>query len=216
MVANQVLYIGLVATLMVGVSACGGDGGTPPGPTTGSISGRVTEGSNNVASAQIGLAGGATRNTTTDAGGAFSFADLLPGAYTVSITPPEGFRLRSGDPQTKPATVVAGQTATVNWNLDRTSSGNVVEIRLAGTQFDPSDVTIAPGTTVRWINTESVFHTVTPENTSQAGVWQRATTNAPGVVLEHTFNVAGQTYRYRCEPHSVNFTTGMVGVIRVQ
>jgi plastocyanin len=56
---------------------------------------------------------------------------------------------------------------------------------------------------------------VTPENSSQAGVGARQTTSSPGVVFEHTFTVANQTYRYRCEPHSADFTSGMVGVITV-
>ncbi|CAN5525210.1 hypothetical protein BH24GEM3_BH24GEM3_01680 [soil metagenome] len=218
MIGRSMRRIPLLAALTLGVPACGGDGGTQPGPTTGSISGRVTEGtSNNVAGAQIGLSGGATRTGTTDAGGAFNFADLAPGGYSVSVTPPQGFRLRSGDTQSRQATVTAGQAATINWDLDReTSGGEVVEIRLTGTSFDPADVTITPGTTVRWVNTDGIAHTVTPENASQTGVWQRQTTNTQGVVFSHTFAAAGQTYRYRCEPHSANFTTGMVGVIRVQ
>lgn len=190
------------------LTACSGDGGTPPGATTGSITGRVTEGSNNVPSAQIGLAGAASRSATTNTSGAYTFADLIPGNYTVTVTPPQGFRLRSGDNQTKSASVAAGQTATVDWNLDRDSGGQVEEIRLLATSFDRPDITIARGTTVRWVNNGGT-HTVTPDGHTQ---WQRAVTSEAGEVLRHTFNEAG-TFPYYCEPHRA---VGMTGVIRVQ
>jgi plastocyanin len=89
-----------------------------------------------------------------------------------------------------------------------------VEIRLtANLRFEPADVTIDPGTTVRWVNAANVFHTVTPDNSSQPGVWTRATTSTVGPVLTHTFNQSGQTYSYHCEPH---LSAGMTGVIRVR
>lgn len=83
----------------------------------------------------------------------------------------------------------------------------------AGLQFSPNDLTIDPGTTVRWVNSTSLEHTVTPSNTAQPGVWARATTSAAGTVLTHTFTVSGQVYNYFCEPHQ---STGMTGVIRVR
>jgi plastocyanin len=77
------------------------------------------------------------------------------------------------------------------------------------------NITIRAGSTIRWVNQSGLFHTITPQNTAQAGVWQRAETAANGTVLEHTFSTAGQTYNYRCEPHSSSFTSGMVGTITV-
>lgn len=82
-------------------------------------------------------------------------------------------------------------------------------------RFDPADVTIAPGTPVRWVNAASLVHTVTPDDPNQAGVWPRATTSSSGSVLLYTFpqSSAGQTYAYFCEPHLAD---GMTGIIRVQ
>jgi len=77
--------------------------------------------------------------------------------------------------------------------------------------FSPSDVTVDPGTTVRWVIGSSTFHTVTPSNIQQQGGWNRATTSSSGTVLSHTFTIPGQVYNYFCEVHS-----GMVGVIRVR
>jgi plastocyanin len=88
----------------------------------------------------------------------------------------------------------------------------VVTVHLtAGLEFSPADVTIAPGTRVRWVNDAAVAHTVTPDNAAQAGAWATTALNAQGATFEHTFNAAG-TFNYHCIPHA----PGMSGVIRVQ
>jgi plastocyanin len=92
-------------------------------------------------------------------------------------------------------------------------SSDVVITLTADARFSPSDVTIDPGTRVRWTSATSELHTVTPDNSQQAGVWARATSAATGTVLTHTFNVSGQTYTYHCEPH---LSVGMTGTIRVR
>jgi hypothetical protein len=74
-------------------------------PTTGSVTGTVTAGGSPVANATAVLDG---RTATTDANGAFSFANVDPGSYTVTVTA-EGFIC---DPRT--TTVTAGQTSTVD------------------------------------------------------------------------------------------------------
>lgn len=79
--------------------------------------------------------------------------------------------------------------------------------------FQPSDITIDPGTTVTWVSSTSTLHTITPSNSSQPGVWNRVEVAQSGTVLTHTFNVPGQVYNYFCEPHQA---TGMTGVIRVR
>lgn len=92
--------------------------------------------------------------------------------------------------------------------------GNEVVIRLtAGNAFSPNDVTVDPGTTVRWVNDAAVLHTVTPADPNQQGAWQSAQTNAPGTVLSHVFNTPGRTYNYFCQPHQA---AGMTGVVRVR
>lgn len=90
---------------------------------------------------------------------------------------------------------------------------DVVVTLTAGLQFSPNDVTIDPGTTVRWVSSTALAHTVTPSNTQQQGVWARATTSTSGTVLTHTFTVSGQVYNYFCEPH---LAANMTGVIRVR
>jgi plastocyanin len=95
----------------------------------------------------------------------------------------------------------------------RDESG-VVTIRLTSTlRFEPSTVEIDPGTTVRWVNDVALFHTVTPNNASQPGVWQRRESTSSGEIFRHTFADSGQTYSYHCEPH---LAQGMVGTLRVR
>src|SRR5829696_7578113 len=104
------------------LAACGGggdDAGTTP-PTTGTVSGRVATGSESVAGATVTLSGGASRTTTTNNLGNFSFTALAPGAYSVAVTLPAAFALATGEPASRNATVAAGQTATVNWTALRT------------------------------------------------------------------------------------------------
>jgi plastocyanin len=91
---------------------------------------------------------------------------------------------------------------------------DAVTIRLtSGLRFSPPEIEIEPGTVVRWVNDAAIFHTVTPDNPAQPGVWQRHTTSGSGEVFRHTFTQSGQTYTYHCEPHVL---IGMTGTIRVR
>lgn len=90
----------------------------------------------------------------------------------------------------------------------------VVRVTLTSSlRFSPADVSIDPGMTIRWVNGTSLFHTITPNDVAQPGVWARATTSSQGTVLTHTFTQAGRTYTYFCESHLAD---GMTGVIRVR
>lgn len=92
-------------------------------------------------------------------------------------------------------------------------STDVVITLTADSRFSPNDVTVDPGTRIRWTSETSELHTVTPDSPQQPGVWARATSSAVGTVLTHTFNASGQTYTYHCEPH---LSLGMTGTIRVR
>ena len=89
--------------------------------------------------------------------------------------------------------------------------GNVVEVRLLSSlRFDPDEIAIDPGTTVRWVHAGgSLFHTVTPDGHDE---WQEASRSSAGTVLEHTFQGAGE-FPYFCDPHR---SVGMVGRVTVQ
>lgn len=80
--------------------------------------------------------------------------------------------------------------------------------------FRPSKLTIPPGTTVRWMNDEDVFHTVTSSNSTDVrkpnGMFD-ARLAGKGETFEFTFDSEGE-FPYYCKPHS----PFMYAVIRVQ
>jgi len=93
--------------------------------------------------------------------------------------------------------------------MEPTDSGDVVEIELRNFEFSKPELHITAGTTVRWRNTTSTFHTVTPDGHSAWAEWQTAT---QGETFEVTFETPG-TYPYYCMPHRA---LGMTGTIIVE
>ncbi|MFC4449713.1 plastocyanin/azurin family copper-binding protein [Halorussus aquaticus] len=82
--------------------------------------------------------------------------------------------------------------------------------------FEPAELTIAPGTTVKWV-WESDNHNVVPESQPDGANWEgtdggASKTYNTGHEYSHTFETTG-TYEYFCQPHK---TAGMVGTITVQ
>ncbi|HEX6132610.1 MAG TPA: carboxypeptidase regulatory-like domain-containing protein [Longimicrobiales bacterium] len=185
----------------------------------GTASGTATENGTGVAGGTVtATRGGFSNRTATPNASGYTLNDLPVGPWSLTYTPPNTHVLAQGENGTRNVTVTENQTATVSAFLLAPAPPQpaIVEITASGTSFSQRTVTIPVGTTVRWINGDGVTHTVTPQNTSQPGVWQAATLSQQGATLEHTFNVAGQTYNYRCVPHSSDFNNGMVGTIIVQ
>lgn len=189
---------------------CGSDDPTPPSGDGGTIHGTVTANGTGVLNAEIVLSGAASRTTTTNGVGAYSFADLPDGDYTVSISLPAGYELSEGESVTRDVTIAAGGTATVSWT---TASDLVVQVvQLEAESFVPPTVTISPGTTVRWVVQEG-SHTITPNDGNQAGGWSDTGGVSPGDVFEHTFTESGESYEYHCTLH---LSQGMTGTVIVQ
>jgi plastocyanin len=76
---------------------------------------------------------------------------------------------------------------------------------LGANAFSPRALTVAPGTTVTWTNTDLVAHT----STSDASGWDSGLV-ASGQTFAFTFRTSG-TFQYHCTIHP-----GMVGTIIVQ
>jgi plastocyanin len=72
--------------------------------------------------------------------------------------------------------------------------------------FKPKSITVAPGTTVRWVNYGEERHTVT----SRDGLFDSGPLS-PGATYSVTFMRPG-TYHYFCRPHE---KMGMVGTVVV-
>lgn len=110
--------------------------------------------------------------------------------------------------------VLAGVLATSS-ALVGAQEGPVVEVHATtDLTFEPKVIEIEPGTTVRWIADEGVFHTVTSSDSNAAGSRQPngrfdATISGSSPTFEFTFDEEG-TFPYYCEPHSANDMIGSV------
>ncbi len=101
-------------------------------------------------------------------------------------------------------------------------SSAAAEVGMVGLKFDPEQVTITQGGTVKWENTSQIVHTVTadPELAnvpSSVKLPEGAETfnsgsMAAGETFSHTFDVPGE-YRYFCIPHE---SAGMIGTVIVE
>lgn len=104
-------------------------------------------------------------------------------------------------------------------------AGDGVEIIAMGLEFTPTDLTVPVGTTVRWVNQESITHTVTsgPWGDVNESTGLRGTQTPDGLydqtlspmgedgdTFEFTFEEPG-TYQFFCRPHA-----GMFGTITVE
>lgn len=94
-------------------------------------------------------------------------------------------------------------------DLTGPDDGEVVEVELRNFEFSRPELHIEAGTTVRWRNTTSSFHTVTPDGHA---VWTEWQTASSGESFEVTFDEAG-TYPYYCSPHR---GLGMTGTVVVE
>jgi plastocyanin len=79
-------------------------------------------------------------------------------------------------------------------------------------KFDPAELTIKSGDTVKWVNNKLAPHNVMFEGDKGAAYNHKALLFSPGESFEETFNDSG-TYSYYCEPHR---GAGMVAKITVE
>jgi plastocyanin len=87
-------------------------------------------------------------------------------------------------------------------------------VRITGVMFEPSELTVAAGTTVKWTNEDDILHTVTsgkPKKQGIPGISEdrpgrpdgtfRESLDGAGSQYEFTFEEAG-SYNYFCEIHA--------------
>ena len=85
---------------------------------------------------------------------------------------------------------------------------DVTEVTITNFAFSAPTITIARGETIRWRNTTSSFHTVTPDGHQ---VFVERQTNAQGQTFATRFDTPGR-YRYYCAPHRALGMTGEIVV----
>src|SRR5262245_25953517 len=71
----------------------------------------------------------------------------------------------------------------------------IIVIKMEGYHFKPDKITIEPGTTVEWVNTDKKAHTVTDDHDS----WDSGSLK-PGEKFSRRFDATG-TFKYYCMPH---------------
>ena len=76
-----------------------------------------------------------------------------------------------------------------------TAAGGEVEIVISNFSFEPAELSISVGTTVKWTNKDSASHTVT----SATGDWDSGGLSK-GQSFSRTFTQAG-TFAYQCTVH---------------
>jgi plastocyanin len=87
----------------------------------------------------------------------------------------------------------------------KTPTPGANEVFIANMAFDPITITVAVGTTVTWINNDTVAHTVTSD-TGSSEVFDSSSISSGGGyggggTFPHTFSTAG-TFHYHCSIHS--------------
>lgn len=157
--------------------------------------------------------GGTTslQTATTNGAGEAEFADVVAGTYELEVTVPSGYTVADTDTTRKSVTAVADQDATVSFSLvmQTANATDTVDVVLTNYAFTPGDLTIEPGTMVRWVNDTNTFHTITPDGHSE---WNEGSVSSMGEMFTHTFTVEG-TFPYYCSPHQ---SLGMTGTVTVQ
>jgi len=132
---------------------------------------------------------------------------LTPGPHTVWVETEDNLTTPEAPPVGRPF-VIESVAAPVPVSPPATW---YVEIRGVDLAFVPAQLEIATGDTVVFVNNASFTHDVAIEGGPSTG--------GPGSLaalasFSHTFNLTG-TFRFRCQLHSANFDSGMVGRIVV-
>ena len=103
------------------------------------------------------------------------------------------------------APVPSGFTCGASAGAQPSQSSETSTVSMANLSFNPATITVMAGTTVTWMNADSVPHTVTADN----GSFDKGTV-APGMSVSMTFSTPG-TFAYHCNIHPF-----MHGTVTVQ
>jgi plastocyanin len=93
------------------------------------------------------------------------------------------------------------------------TEGDEVEVLAIDNVFEPEDIRIRSGTTIRWVNNGRNDHNIIPED--EDADWRVDTEDfVPGDEVEFEFNESG-SYRYYCSIHGT-IDVGMIGSVTVE
>lgn len=95
--------------------------------------------------------------------------------------------------------------------VDKTNEGTAVTVAMKNSQFTPQNIKVKKGTTVTWVNEDTVQHNVVAFDPSdQSGLPAQNQLFGNGLSYSYTFEIIG-TFKYKCTPHP--FMTGSVEVV---
>jgi plastocyanin len=96
---------------------------------------------------------------------------------------------------------------TLSAGMTRAGDNPAMEVEIFKFQFQPQEISVKAGDTVRWTNKEKrQYHSVWFEQIGEP----EPSYIFPGETYQRTFDTAG-TYPYRCGPHKE-----MTGIVRVE
>ena len=106
----------------------------------------------------------------------------------------------------EPAAVASPVNAELTAAADSSkSAAETITVRVSGMRFEPANLTIKPGTTVKWVQSDRMPHTVTGK-----GNELRSNTLQMSQAYTYTFDQAGR-FDYACDFHP-----SMQGVVTVK
>jgi plastocyanin len=112
-----------------------------------------------------------------------------------------------GSSSSPPPAETAQQTGTAQ------PSDVAAKVAVEGHNFDPPEVHIKAGQTVRWVWVSGSHNVVSGTSCTADGKFSSGTsTQGPGSQFDHTFDTKG-TFSYFCDPHC---GLGMVGTVVVE
>ena len=170
---RRVLVFSLLA--FTGLMACEDDPMPPPDPEPGVISGTVTVDNVGVAGIAVDLTGLASASATSDASGGFSFPNLQPGDYTVTISGTDT-DLVTFDMTSVPVTLASAGAETVTFTGTPTGVQRVMIYAYYGIEGSKPNVAPAPGFQV------SIYRTEFDRDT-QNNPLRSVTTDAAGLAM---------------------------------
>lgn len=134
-----------------------------------------------------------------------------PPAYRAPLTP---YVDRTVLPYQRPMPVQRGNPRAVAWaaapapvetsrvdssvdaaGTDSEADAENITVRINGMRFEPSSITVKPGTTVTWVHDSNMPHTITGEIDGL-----RSSVLYSGQQYSHTFDASG-SYNYACDFH---------------
>ncbi|MEI6509176.1 MAG: SdrD B-like domain-containing protein, partial [Bacteroidota bacterium] len=137
----------------------------------------------------VTLGGASTATTTTDVNGAYSFGNLSPGEYTVTISSPDGYSLTTSNPVS--VTITSGNNTT-NFGLHSTITHIAVTASAAKLVYNIGDKLDITGLVITgtYSDSSTQIETVTTDNVSGFD----SGTPVLGQVLTITVNGKTTTY----------------------